>query len=201
MVPIACLGLVLVLAACTSSGPRGGPAGEDPANGSTTSVGDSAGPGTEPTSAAQISIEPIGAVAAGTPFTVTLTLGTRNALGEARPRLAAAGIARVTRSPDVVWVDVGAGETESTEVEVVLDGYGEGELQAFVDVVESDPSVTYTERARRYILATPEEVLTGTSGPLALQLEHLDHQLAAGRVTPAQYEAAKDDLLAGRQPE
>ncbi|MDQ6796773.1 MAG: hypothetical protein M3011_01900 [Actinomycetota bacterium] len=118
-------------------------------------------------------------------------------LGRARGHIAASGSVEVVDAPAAEWRAVGAGEQKSTTATLGLSGAGPGEITGTVEVLDADGGVEYSSAAAIDVLATPTEVLTGTNGPLVLQLEHLDHEHAAGRITDDQFSQMREQILGG----
>jgi hypothetical protein len=135
----------------------------------------------------------------GEPFTVRLTFTPRAGAPFAISSFETGGIVAPMDAPALVqrWQDVPADRAVQVRGEFCVTGRGEGEIISTVAVTDGAGQEIYRRSTVLYILAIGDVILTGTSSPLLLHLDYLEHQLRAGRITQQEYERTRARLLGG----
>jgi len=131
----------------------------------------------------------------GEPFPLTTSLWTDVDVATVRSRVTAAGSVEVVEAAGAEWRGVATGQRVSAGSTLRVTGGGGGEIRATAEVVGPEGAVAFSSTAALDVLATPTEVLTGTQGPLALELEHLEHERAAERLTEEQFRQMREHVL------
>lgn len=140
---------------------------------------------------------PVDTLAVGGQFVARLTVTPRQDARQVRGRLAAAGVVALTSTPAFAWNAVAANRDLTAQATFRISGLGSGELSAGAELLGDTGVRLYDRVAVRYFLVTKEEILVGTNGLQALELEHLEHLRSAGRLTQADYEKARERVLGG----
>ena len=133
----------------------------------------------------------------GRNFPLTLIFIPQENVRRATGQVEASGVVALSDTTELFWNDLGAGEEHSSELQFSIDGPGEGEIRALVQVFDETGEILYGRSASLYFLVTEEEVLTGTSSPLELKLRRLERDLESGAITEEQYQELLDEVLGG----
>lgn len=133
----------------------------------------------------------------GDTFGVTLRATPQERVRRLTGRLTATGVVGVVSAPSLVWVDPPPSQPLVAQARLRLTGLGEGAVRFEAQVPAEAGAGGYGQATTLYILVTDTGVLSGTSSPLSLQLEHLDLLRAAGRLTEEEYRRERERLLGG----
>lgn len=133
----------------------------------------------------------------GQRFQVVATASPGIAVGSLSLTVHFAGVVRRAnvRGSKVVWRSVPAGQSRRLAIAAIARHVGTGALTITARVVAGNVAQTRTVVVD--VLAAADQVLAGTSGLQQLQLHHLDHELATGRISRAEYETQKARVLGG----
>ena len=107
----------------------------------------------------------------------------------------ASGVVELVGPAGFSWGALGPGDEQVEELVFEIHSAGEAEIKASVEVVAAEEEIRYGRSFTLYLLATEENVFVGTTGPLALQVERLDADLASGAITDQQYRELLEEVL------
>jgi hypothetical protein len=136
-------------------------------------------------------------VLANSEFAVELRATFRDGVPAARAELGGAGVVTFIGEKGARWPNVAPGGVQVLTGRARVDGTGHGEINGSV-AVDGAPAGTGSGRtAVVYVYSAGDEVLLGTDGPSTLELTHLDHELAKGRISHQDYEQRRDAIVGG----
>ena len=131
----------------------------------------------------------------GATFPLTMSVLADEETARARGRMTASGSVEVVEVAETDWNGLQPGQRRSATATLHLAGRGPGEIRGTVEVLGPEGSIRFSATAALDVLVTATEVLTGTSGPLALELDHLEHEREAGRITEEQFSRLREEVL------
>ncbi|MEE9225957.1 MAG: hypothetical protein V3U68_07175, partial [Bacteroidota bacterium] len=103
----------------------------------------------------------------------------------------------LTDISDLEWNNLLAGEHVITRGTFRIEDLGDGEIKASIMVLDETGQVLYGRSSALYFLVTEDQILTGSSSPMLLKIEHLKTALNSGAITQEEYEEALEEVLGG----
>jgi hypothetical protein len=184
--------VLMAPAGCRQPGPTIGPADPRPVAPATSSI-----PPVKPVAPIDVtlSVHPV-PLAADREFSVQLRAAAHGTVRSVRADFSASGVVSLVGTHGVSWDVLVPGSTRTTETQARIGGQGSGEIHGNV-TGDLPVGAGLGRTAVLYVLATGDEVLVGVDGPTTLQLTHLDHLLADGRITRQEYEQRRDAVISG----
>lgn len=143
-----------------------------------------------------LSVHPV-PLSADREFSVHMTATSHDTVPSARADISASGTASLVGDHGATWKGLTPGVTRETETKARVHGQGHGEIHGTVVADGPHTGIGSGRTAVLYVLAADDEVLVGVDGPTTLELTHLDHQLAKGRITSEEFEQARDKVISG----
>lgn len=130
---------------------------------------------------------------------VDLRFSSWDPVARVRVTTSATGAISVVEGTEFTWEDIPAKHDIIASVRLSARENGTGILRVAASVYTEGGEEMKQEWTSRQVsfLITPEEVLAGTGGLYALQIQHLNNMLAAGKLTQRQYNEERKKLELG----
>jgi hypothetical protein len=131
------------------------------------------------------------------PFSLTISITPQEPIFQVTGKLENTGNVLLLGETTFTQENLDVAQSVTWPLSAQVSAPGEGHIQAEFNAFNDMGQFLFSRTVVLYVLATETEVLTGLNGPLLLQLELLENQLASGEITDEVYQARRDEVLGG----